>query len=109
MSRPKPSDDERATWAFLALASARMYAQSRSDSGKSEMSREERDRISLLMAIESNARMRLVHKFGLNLDTQFDRAEQLFEEARKEEQAKIDAENARHAEVDRLLKEIPCK
>jgi hypothetical protein len=107
VSRPKPSEDERTTWALLALATARMYAQNCQSSTKSVLSPEESDRIGLLMAIEGNARMRLVKQFGLNLDTHFDRAEQLYEEVRVEEQAKIDADNKMSADVKRLLKDIP--
>jgi hypothetical protein len=99
---PKIDAEERAAWAFLVLAAERMYSYThREHQEPSDM-----ERVGILMAIDGQARTLLRDKFGQNLDTIFDKANQLWAEAQVKAQAKATAEKALHADFERLMAEV---
>ena len=99
----KPKEDERTAWAVLALSEARLYAQTRS-MNTSHLTPEDRRRIRLLMDVNNQARTHLVKTFGLNLDNVFDKAALEYQKLWAECTAKLDAEDARDVEIDRLIR-----
>jgi hypothetical protein len=98
---PKIDTEERTAWAFLVLAAERMYSYTHREHREPIDS----ERVGILMAIDGRARVLLRDKFGQNLDTIFDRATILYDEVQAQVKAKVEAENALHADFERLMAE----
>lgn len=93
--------EERAAWALLVLAVGRMYSYTHREHREPI----DMERVGVLMDIDGQARALLRDKFGQNLDTIFDKAERLYDDAQTKAQAKATAEKTLHAEFERLMAE----